>query len=113
MLLTTIVMLVVGLLWPSTVLAQPYPYLNCPTGEFAYLFQPNIGWSCGLPVGSSNVNGTFTCPSLTVVNGVVTAATSTSCGGGGVSVTLGIGGDAVTCLGVGGDSTTCLGVGGS
>ena len=113
MLLTSTILLIVGLFWPAAAVAQPYPYLNCPTGEFAYLFQPNIGWSCGLPVGSSNVNGTFTCPSLTVVNGVVTAATSTSCGGGGVSVTLGIGGDAVTCLGVGGDSTTCLGVGGS
>lgn len=95
MLLTTAILFIVGLLWPSAVLAQPYPYLNCPTGEFAYLFQPNIGWSCGLPVGSSNVNGTFTCPTVTVANGVVTSAVSTSCG---TPVNVGIG-DAAGVLG--------------
>jgi hypothetical protein len=39
---------------------------------------------CG---GSSGVNGTYTCPTVTITNGIITAASSGSCGGGSILLT--------------------------
>jgi hypothetical protein len=65
---------------------------------------------CQLTPGSSAVTGTFTCPTITLQNGVVTMAANGSCGTGGPSV-LGTGTTTVACLGTGTSGTACLGTG--
>lgn len=97
-------------------MGQSYPLVpfSCPAGQLAYGFNPNAGgWLCAAPYPSSNINGTFTCPTMTLQNGIVTAAQSNTCGGGGGSAVLLVGGDSTSCLLVGGDTTSCLLVGGS
>lgn len=65
-----------------------------------------IGDSGGPAVVPSNVNGTFICPTVTITNGVVTAAsTSAVCQ---TSVGILVGGDTTSCILVGGDTTSCI-----
>lgn len=49
--------------------------------------------SCNGCGGSSGVSGTFTCPTVTIVNGIVTAATNGSCTGGSGALLLQAGGN--------------------
>lgn len=75
---------------------QPF---SCPSNTFNYGYSPSSGgWLCSAPYGSSAVSGTFSCPSMTVTNGIVTSIQNGTCGiqqslglysGGGIGLYLG------------------------
>ena len=109
---------VVLLVWliPELAFSQGYPLVpfQCPAGQSAYSFNPNMGgtgWGCQPTPGSSGISGAFTCPTFTVVNGIITSITNGTCTTFPSSVLL-VGGDSTSCILIGGDSTSCLLVGG-
>ena len=104
---------------PSLAFGQGYPLVpfQCPAGQSAYQFNPNMGgtgWGCQPTPGSSSISGTFTCPTFTVVNGIITSIQNGTCGVVPpiLSSVLLVGGDSTSCILIGGDSTSCLLVGG-
>ena len=100
--------------WPAFA-QQGYPLVpfQCPAGQSVFSFNPNFGstgWMCQQTPGSSSVNGTFTCPSLTLQNGVVVSAANGTCGSIDQNV-LGTGTSITACLGTGTGPNACLGTG--
>ena len=77
--------------------------------------QPAIWQQNGIVgMGAAGANGTFTCPTLTIINGIITLAANGTCGSGPPPVVglLLVGGDMSSCILVGGDTSSCILVGG-